>query len=60
LVQHPTGISVVLAFGGREKLDQFGVSSNWVEIKFIELRAGYGSALPDLLQQLLSVGSGQE
>ena len=53
VVQHATRVSMVMALGCGELLDQLGVALQWGEVERSELPPRQRGALPDVFQQLL-------
>ena len=60
MVQHATGIGMVMPLRGREQLDQFGIALQWGQVQSLELSVGQRGALPDVFQQLLAAGRRQQ
>jgi len=60
VVEHATGVGVVVVFGGRELLYQFGVTMQRCQIQRVKLLTGERRALPDMFQQYLPARSCQQ
>lgn len=60
VVEHATGVCVVVAFGRRKQLHHFGVALDRGEVQGIELRSRQRGALPDVLDELLPAHGRQQ